>query len=73
MHFGAIGLLVGTVFSAVGVGYFLYGKRQARAVHLVCGAVLLVYPWFVTNLAVLIGIGVVFVAAPFATAWWFGL
>lgn len=73
VNFSAAGLLAGTVFSAVGVGYFLFGKRQARAAHLVCGAVLVVFPWFVTSLAALIGIGLAFVLAPFAAARWFGL
>lgn len=73
MHFSVAGLFIGTMFSAVGVGYFVYGRRQTRIVHLVCGTVLAVYPWFVTSLVPLIGIGLAFALAPFAAAWWFGL
>lgn len=60
------------IFSTLGVGFFMYGKRAQRPVHLVCGAVLVIYPWFVTNVAALVSIGVVLLAAPFAAAWWFG-
>ena len=73
MHFSLAGLLLGTLFSAVGAGLFLYGKRQARVPHLVCGMVLAIVPWFVTGVAALLGVGIVFTLAPFAAAWWFGL
>lgn len=73
VNFSAAGLLIGTVFGSIGVGYFIYGKRQTRAIHLVCGAVLAVYPWFVSSLAWLVGIGLALVAAPFVAAWWFGV
>ncbi len=73
VNFSATNLLAGVVFSSIGVGYFMYGKRQARVAHLVCGAVLAVIPWFVTNLLALLGMGLAFTAAPFIAAWWFGL
>ena len=72
MNFSVGTLVAGMLFSIIGVGYFMYGKRAERPVALVCGAVLAIFPWFVTNLAALIVIGVVLLAAPFVAAWWFG-
>ena len=59
-------LLWGLIFSSIGFGYFLYGKKQGSAVPLVCGIVLMVYPYFVGSSALaMIGIGVVLVAIPY--------
>jgi len=58
-------LLWGLIFSSIGFGYFLYGKKQGSAVPLVCGIVLMVYPYFVGSSALaMIGIGVVLIAIP---------
>ena len=57
----AIGILTG----AVGVGYFIYGKRQARFAPLLAGMMLCVYPYFVDSVLWLVVIGVVLMAAPF--------
>ena len=73
MHFTAATLIAGVVLSSVGTGYFMYGKRAGRPVHLVCGALLAIFPWFVTNLAALVLLGIVLVAAPFLAAWWFAI
>ena len=58
-------LLWGVVFSAIGFGYFLYGRKQRAPVPLVCGIVLMVYPYFVTNTWVFVGMGVVLSAVPY--------
>lgn len=73
MNFSPAGLFAGLIFGAVGAGFFLYGRRQMRPVYLVCGTALAIYPWFVSNLVVLVAIGAALVAAPFAAAWWFDL
>lgn len=73
MNFSAAGMFAGVIFGSIGVGYFMYGRRQTRPVHLACGITLAVFPWFVTNLVALIGIGIALIAAPFLAAWWFGL
>jgi len=58
-------LLWGVVFSAIGAGYFLYGKKQRAPVPLVCGIVLMAYPYFVSNTWVLVVMGVVLSAVPY--------
>lgn len=63
MNSGA--LLWGLLFSSFGLGFFVYGRKQKRVVPLVCGIVLMVYPYFVPNTISLIVIGVVLCAVPY--------
>ena len=58
-------LLWGMLFGAIGVGFFIYGKRQAMIVPLVCGVVLMVYPYFVSSAWLLLLIGLVLMAIPY--------
>lgn len=58
-------LLWGMLFGAIGVGYFVYGKRQAMIVPLVCGIGLVVYPWFVSGTLWTVLVGVVLMAVPY--------
>jgi hypothetical protein len=58
-------LLWGLLFSSIGLGFFLYGKKQRAVVPLVCGIVLMIYPYFIANVTVLIVIGVVLAAVPY--------
>ncbi len=61
-----VGLLLWSVlFSSVGLGFFLFGKQQRAAVPLVCGIVLMIYPFFVHNLVVLVAVGVAVSAVPY--------
>jgi hypothetical protein len=57
-------LFSGMLFSAIGVGFFIYGKRQSMIVPLLCGIALIAYPWFVASVVWLIVIGVVLMAIP---------
>lgn len=58
-------ILWGLLFSSIGLGLFLYGRRQQAPVPLVCGLVLMVYPYFVSNAYLLVAIGVALVAVPY--------
>ena len=58
-------LLWGLLFSSIGIGFFFYGKKQRAVVPLVCGLVLMVYPYFVPNNILLVAIGIVLVALPY--------
>jgi predicted membrane protein len=53
------------LFSATGGGYFIYGKKQRAVVPLVCGLVLMVFPYFVSSTLLLVLIGVVLMALPY--------
>jgi hypothetical protein len=58
-------LLWGLLFSSIGLGFFLYGKKQRAVVPLVCGLVLMIYPYFIPNVMALVAIGVVLTAVPY--------
>jgi hypothetical protein len=58
-------LLWGLLFGSIGLGYFIYGKKQRLVVPLICGLVLMAFPYFVTNLVLLVGLGVVLCAIPY--------
>ena len=53
------------LFGSVGLGYFVYGKKQNAIVPLVCGVVLMVFPYFVSNVILLIAIGLIFTVLPY--------
>ncbi|HWS63536.1 MAG TPA: hypothetical protein VN325_12345 [Steroidobacteraceae bacterium] len=58
-------LLWGLLFSSIGLGFFLYGRKQRAVVPLVCGLVLMIYPYFIPNVVALVAIGVVLIAVPY--------
>lgn len=58
-------LLWGVLFSSLGLGFFIYGKKQQAPVPLVCGVMLMAYPYFVANTFLLVAIGVVLTAVPY--------
>jgi hypothetical protein len=53
------------LFGSIGLGYFIYGKKQNAVVPLVCGVALMVFPYFVSNALLLVGIGVTLSAIPY--------
>lgn len=58
-------LLWGLLFGSIGLGFFIYGKRQKAVVPLLCGLVLMIFPYFISNTIVLVAIGVALVALPY--------
>ena len=58
-------LLWGMLFSSIGLGYFIYGKKQHVLVPMLCGLGLMVYPYFISNTLALVGTGVVISALPY--------
>jgi len=58
-------LFWGMLFGSVGLGYFIYGKKQQRLVPLFCGLSLMIYPYFISNTIVLVLIGGLLSAAPY--------
>jgi hypothetical protein len=59
-------LLASVLISAVGLGIFLYGKKQRRAPQLVAGIVLMAYSYFVGTVAWMLVIGAAVVVALWA-------
>ena len=58
-------LLWGLLISSIGVGFFIYGKRQRMAVPFVCGIALTILPYFVSNTFILVATGAVLAAIPY--------
>ncbi len=58
-------ILSALVFGSIGLGFFLYGRKQGRMVPKYCGVALMVYPYFVSDVYWLVGIGVGLVALPY--------
>jgi hypothetical protein len=57
-------LMESVLFGAFGLGFLIYGKRQRAIVPHCVGIVLCVFPYFMVNVYVLVGIGVVLIAIP---------
>jgi hypothetical protein len=45
------------LFSSIGVVAFIYGKRMNRWKPMLCGIVLMIYPYFVADAAIVYAIG----------------
>lgn len=58
-------LLWGLLFSSIGVGYFMYGRKQQKLVPLLCGIGLIGYTFFISNSWALAAIGVLLMALPY--------
>src|SRR3569832_2456048 len=58
-------LLWGLLFSSIGLGFFIYGRKQRAIVPLLSGLALMVFPYFVANVYVLVGTGAVLSAVPY--------
>jgi hypothetical protein len=58
-------ILWGLLFGSIGLGFFIYGKRQKAAVPLLCGLALMIFPYFVSNTVLLVAIGAALIAIPY--------
>ena len=58
-------LIWAMIFGSIGVGFFIYGKKQKAIVPLCVGITLCVFPYFIANVYVLVGVGVVLAAIPY--------
>jgi hypothetical protein len=54
-------LLASVLLGSVGLGFFVYGKRQQRIPHAAVGVALMVFPYFVSSVALMVGIAVALV------------
>ncbi len=60
-----LSIIVYVLFGAIGLGYFVYGKRQKKIVPLICGVGLMGYPYFVNNATLLVIIGCILLGIPY--------
>ena len=64
-HMGMATLLWGVVFGSIGMGFFIYGKRQGAPVPLACGIGLMIFPYFVSNTWATVVVGALLMAIPY--------
>ncbi len=58
-------LLWGVLFSSIGLGYFIYGKKQNATVPLVCGIALMIIPYFITSVMAMVLLCTALVTVPY--------
>lgn len=58
-------IIWGLLFGSIGLGFFVYGKRQHAIVPLLCGLSLMIFPYFVSSTFILIAIGLLLIIIPF--------
>lgn len=58
-------LIWAMLFGAIGLGFFTYGKKQRAVVPLLTGIALFVFPYFVTDLYMLLLSGFALMAIPY--------
>jgi hypothetical protein len=63
VSFDPTALLLSLVMGGIGFVLLVYGRKQERWPQLVAGLVLMVYPYFVSGVTALVGIGVAICAA----------
>lgn len=56
-------ILASIMIGTVGLGVFIYGKRQSRLPHMIAGIGLMAYPYFVSNVLLMAGIAMALLAA----------
>ena len=60
--------LIGSlVIGGIGTVSFIYGKRQSRVPQMVAGAILVIYPYFIDDIFLMVGIAVAVLAALWAS------
>lgn len=57
-------IVIGIVFGAIGLTYFMYGKKRSNLVIRYSGLAMMVYPYFVTNTIAAIAVGLLLMALP---------
>ncbi len=61
----ASSLFLGVLFGSIGLGFFIYGRKQRKVVPLLCGLVLMIVPYFISDTLLLFCAGAVLVAIPY--------
>jgi hypothetical protein len=61
----ASALLWGVILGSIGLGFFVYGKKQKAVIPLLSGIGLMVIPYFISNPFFLIITAAILMALPF--------
>jgi len=52
------------IFGSVGIGYFIYGKKQGKFIPMLTGVGLNIFPYLMSNVYEMVIIGVILTAVP---------
>jgi hypothetical protein len=63
MDFGTT-LIFSILFGSIGMGYFVYGKKQQAALPLLAGIGLCIFPYCVSNVYILVLVGTILIVLP---------
>ncbi len=58
-------LLWGMVFGSIGLGFFIYGKKQKVIVPLMVGIALMIFPYFIADITLLVVVGAILTVLPY--------
>jgi hypothetical protein len=62
---GTSQLIWGMIFGVIGFAFFVYGKRQKAVVPLATGVALFIFPYFISNVYILVIVGAVLAVLPY--------
>jgi len=58
-------LIWGATFGVIGFSYFAYGRRQHTMMPVLAGISLIIFPYFVSSVPMLLGIGAILLLLPY--------
>ena len=58
-------IFTGLIFSSIGMGYIIYGRKQANMIAFLAGVGLCVFPYFISSVWMSIALGVGLMLLPF--------
>jgi hypothetical protein len=58
-------LIWGIIFGSIGLGFFIYGKKQKAIIPILSGIGLMVFPYFISDTYIMVLSGIVLVALPY--------
>lgn len=58
-------LMLSILFGSIGMGLFVFGKKQGRPLHLIAGVLLMVLPYILPNPIAMTVVAVLLTAGPF--------
>ena len=58
-------LMWGLIFGSIGLGFFVYGKKQKAVIPLFSGIGLMVIPYFISNIFILVISDIFLIALPY--------
>ncbi len=53
------------VFGSIGLGFFIYGKKQRVIVPLMVGIALMIFPYFIADITLLVIVGAILTVLPY--------